>query len=255
VAASRLEQLLRHAPDEAVAGLADLAAAWLQVAYAQPARDPKPSRQQVELARLLAARMGPALAGRSASAPGLAIRFRRIFRRLAGFSVSVNRDFARPEVDALLASPDRATWTGQRDHAQLLLAVQTGLRVSELASLRCRDVELGSGAHVCCHGKGRKERCTPLTKETGRVLRVWMRTHHGQPTDPLFPSRGSNRRRSGQVDIARPTRSSRSCRGCDYVAELRPPSTSSARQPGVPQHNRGRDKSTGDRLRHHGLVR
>lgn len=89
-----LEQQLPHAPDKAVAVLADLAAAWLQVAYARPAWDPKPSRQQVELARLLAARMGPALAGRSASAPGLAIRFRRIFRRLAGFSVNVDPDFA-----------------------------------------------------------------------------------------------------------------------------------------------------------------
>jgi len=99
----------------------------------------------------------------------------------------------RPEVDALLASPDRATWTGQRDHALLLLAVQTGLRVSELASLRCQDVMLGSGAHVYCNGKGRKERCTPLTKETSAVLRVWLRMRRGQPTDPLFPSRGSNR--------------------------------------------------------------
>lgn len=99
----------------------------------------------------------------------------------------------RPEVDALLASPDRATLTGRRDHALLLLAVQTGLRVSELASLRCQDVVLGSGAHVCCNGKGRKERCTPLTKDTSAVLRVWLRTRRGQPTDPLFPSRGSDR--------------------------------------------------------------
>lgn len=99
----------------------------------------------------------------------------------------------RPEVDALLACPDRTTWTGQRDHALLLLAVQTGLRVSELASLRCQDVVLGSGAHVFTVGKGRKERCTPLTKETSAVLRVWLRMRRGQPTDPLFPSRGSNR--------------------------------------------------------------
>ncbi len=99
----------------------------------------------------------------------------------------------RAEVDALLASPDRRTWTGQRDHALMLLAVQTGLRVSELAALRVEDVELGSGAHVRCWGKGRKERCTPLTKETVDVLRIWMRRRQGRPEDPLFPSRGSDR--------------------------------------------------------------
>ncbi len=109
------------------------------------------------------------------------------------FDTAIVSYLTRPEVDALLASPDRATWTGQRDHVLLLLAVQTGLRVSELASLRRQDVILGSGAHVCCYGKGRKERCTPLTRETSGVLRVWMRTRQGQPMDPLFPSRGSNR--------------------------------------------------------------
>jgi len=99
----------------------------------------------------------------------------------------------RREVEALLASPDRATWTGQRDHALLLLAVQTGLRVSEIAALRCQDVVLGAGAHVRCDGKGRRERCTPLTKETVTVLRGWMRMRPAQPQDPLFPGRGTNR--------------------------------------------------------------
>lgn len=109
------------------------------------------------------------------------------------FDTAIVSYLTRLEVQALLTSPDRATWTGQRDHALLVLAVQTGLRVSELASLCCQDVVPGSGAHVRCHGKGRKERCTPLTKGTLDVLRVWMRTRQGQPTDPLFPSRGSNR--------------------------------------------------------------
>jgi hypothetical protein len=89
-----LEQWLPQAPDAAVAILADLAAAWLQVGYARLPWDPKPSRQQVEPARLIAARMGVALAARSASAPGLAIRFRHVFRRLAGFAVYVDLDFA-----------------------------------------------------------------------------------------------------------------------------------------------------------------
>ena len=97
------------------------------------------------------------------------------------------------EIDALLASPDCATWTGQRDHTLLLLAVQTGLRVSELVGLRRQDVELGVGAHVRCRGKGRKERCTPITKATASVVRTWMRTHGGSIDDPLFPSRGTDR--------------------------------------------------------------
>ena len=77
-----------------------------------------------------------------------------------------------PEIDALLASPDRSTWTGRRDHALLLLAVQTGLRASELASLRRQDLQLGTGAWVRCEGKGRKERCTPLSRTTRQVLQA-----------------------------------------------------------------------------------
>ncbi|MGH2831350.1 MAG: tyrosine-type recombinase/integrase [Solirubrobacteraceae bacterium] len=94
----------------------------------------------------------------------------------------------RPEIEALLRSPDCSTWIGRRDHALLLLAVQSGLRVSELAGLRCCDVQLGSGAHVRCDGKGRKERCTPLTRSTTAVLRGWLRECGGQGHDPLFPS-------------------------------------------------------------------
>ena len=67
--------------------------------------------------------------------------------------------------------PDRATWIGRRDHALLVLTVQTGLRVSELTGLTCADLVLGTGAHVCCTGKGRKERATPLTAHTVAVLR------------------------------------------------------------------------------------
>ena len=96
-----------------------------------------------------------------------------------------------PEVDALLAAPDRATWTGRRDHTLLLLAVQTGLRASELTGLDCGDVHLGTGAHISCHGKGRKDRVTPLTAGTAVSLRTWLEERRGQPSDPLFPtSRG-----------------------------------------------------------------
>ncbi len=93
------------------------------------------------------------------------------------------------ETDALLAAPGRDTWTGRRDHAMLLLAAQTGLRASELIGLRCGDVALGVGAHVTCVGKGRKQRITPLTKQTVAVLRVWLAERSGRPDQPLFPSR------------------------------------------------------------------
>jgi site-specific recombinase XerD len=95
----------------------------------------------------------------------------------------------RGEVEALVASPDTTTWTGRRDHALLAVATQTGLRVSELTGLRNKDVELGVGAHLRCIGKGRKQRCTPLTRETVAVLRTWMRETGGDPDLPLFPTR------------------------------------------------------------------
>jgi integrase/recombinase XerD len=95
------------------------------------------------------------------------------------------------EIDALLATPDRTRWIGRRDHALLTLTIQTGLRVTELTSLRCQDVHLGTGANVMTSGKGRKQRATPLTSQTVAVLREWMQERDGQPDQPLFPtSRG-----------------------------------------------------------------
>jgi site-specific recombinase XerD len=92
------------------------------------------------------------------------------------------------ESDALLAAPDRASWIGRRDHALMLVALQTGLRVSELTSLARGHVHLGTGAHVRCTGKGRKERCTPLVPATVEVLRDWLGERGGGPSDPVFPS-------------------------------------------------------------------
>ena len=93
------------------------------------------------------------------------------------------------EVQALLNAPDRTTWAGRRDHALLLTAVQTGLRVSEVLRLTRADTQLSTGAHVRTIGKGRKERVTPLTTQTVAVLKVWMRACDGHPQSPLFPSR------------------------------------------------------------------
>jgi integrase/recombinase XerD len=117
----------------------------------------------------------------------LAIPAKRYERGIVGFLTPA-------EVDAVLDTPDRSSWHGKRDHALLVLAVQTGLRVSELTGLTRADLHLGTGAHVRCHGKGRKDRATPLTPQTAAVLQVWVRHHAGSPDDPLFPSR-----RGGQL--------------------------------------------------------
>lgn len=98
-----------------------------------------------------------------------------------------------PEVDALLTACDQSTWTGRRDHALLALAVQTGLRVSELIGLTRQDIHLGAGAHVACHGKGRKDRITPLTANTVTVLRHWLHEQPTRPDAPLFPTRQGRR--------------------------------------------------------------
>lgn len=111
----------------------------------------------------------------------LAIPTKRFTRTLVPF-------LNRREVDALLAAPDQRTWPGRRDHALILLAVQTGLRLSELTGLRPEDVQFGPGAHVRVIGKGRKERCTPLSKNTRAVLSAWMREPPRAPDQPLFPN-------------------------------------------------------------------
>ena len=93
------------------------------------------------------------------------------------------------EVDALLAVPDQSTRTGRRDHAMLATAIQTGLRASELTALTISSVHLGTGAHVSCLGKGRKQRATPLTATTVTTLKNWLAEYAGQPSSPLFPTR------------------------------------------------------------------
>jgi integrase/recombinase XerD len=93
----------------------------------------------------------------------------------------------RPEIDALLGAPDPSVRIGRRDRALLLVAIQTGLRVSELTNLRRGDVALGTGAHLACTGKGRKQRATPLFPQTVAVLKAWLDEQPGEAADPLFP--------------------------------------------------------------------
>ena len=112
----------------------------------------------------------------------LAIQAKRFERALVNF-------LTEPEVEALLSVPERTTWAGRRDRALLLVAVQTGLRISELIGLCVGDVHLGTGAHLVCHGKGRKERVTPLTSATVEVLRYWLAEQQATSTSHLFPTR------------------------------------------------------------------
>ena len=111
----------------------------------------------------------------------LAIPNQRFTRVQVGF-------LTRPEVEALLAAPDPHTWSGRRDHAMLLVAVQSGLRLSELTGVRRNAVILGTGAHIRVLGKGRKERATPLTKQTVAVLKAWLREIPDTTDATVFPS-------------------------------------------------------------------
>jgi integrase/recombinase XerD len=92
------------------------------------------------------------------------------------------------EADTLVGTCDQTRWSGRRDHTMFALAIQTGLRISELAGLTCSDITLGTGANVHTIGKGRKERRTPLIPTTRALLKAWLRERDGTPTDPLFPT-------------------------------------------------------------------
>jgi len=116
----------------------------------------------------------------------LAIPPKRFDKRIVTFLTAA-------EVDALIAAPDQSRWEGRRDRVLMLLAIQSGLRVSELTGLNCADVTLGSGANVRCEGKGRKQRAVPLTGPVEAMLRVWLTERAGHPADPLFPTRTGRR--------------------------------------------------------------
>ncbi|RPF28242.1 tyrosine-type recombinase/integrase [Georgenia muralis] len=118
------------------------------------------------------------------------------------------------EVDALVAAPDQSRWEGRRDRALLMLAVQTGLRVSELTGLNCRDVTLGTGANIRCEGKGRKHRAVPLTTPVTTLLRAWMAERAGLPHDPLFPTRTGRRLSRDAIALRVSTHAATAARDC-----------------------------------------
>jgi site-specific recombinase XerD len=144
----------------------------------------------------------------------LAIPNKRQARPLVGF-------LTRPEIDALLAAPDRGKWLGRRDHALLLTVVQTGLRLAEATSIRQQDVCLATGAHVRCEGKGRKERCTPLTKSTVTVLTAWIREQGADGTRILFPSTRGGRLSADAVQHLVAKYATAAQQACSSLAEKR----------------------------------
>lgn len=144
----------------------------------------------------------------------LAIPYKRLTRRLVSY-------LTRPELEAILSSVDKSTWVGRRNHAMLLLAAQTGLRLSEITALRQNDVLLGSGAHVRCEGKGRKERCTPLAKPTMAVLKAWINEQGDGESRFLFPSSSGGRLSADAVQHALATQVTRARQKCPSLATKR----------------------------------
>src|SRR5216684_2234393 len=144
----------------------------------------------------------------------LAIPYKRLTRRLVCY-------LTRPEMEAILGSVDKSTWVGRRNHALLLLAVQTGLRLSEITALRQKDVMLGHGAHVRCEGKGRKERCTPLAKPTVAALKAWINEQGCDESRFLFPSSSGGRLSADAVQHALATHVTAARQKCPALARKR----------------------------------
>jgi site-specific recombinase XerD len=144
----------------------------------------------------------------------LAIPQKRTEKKLVAF-------LTRAEFEAILAAPDQATALGRRDHALMLLAIQTGLRVSELTALTLEDVRLDrSAAFVRCRGKGRKERVTPLTMQTVKALRACLRDRSGaSQTSPLFVSRRGGPMSRDAVEHLVEVHRARAAKTCPSLAE------------------------------------
>jgi integrase/recombinase XerD len=137
--------------------------------------------------------------------PGLALHCQRILTMPSKRYVHRTVGFLdRTEIEALLLAPDQSTWIGRRDHAILLVALQTGLRVSELITLRCRDIAFGTGAHISCEGKGRKQRCTPLRRDTSKTVEAWLKDNTHNEDDLVFTTiRGDRMSRDSMEHLVR----------------------------------------------------
>ena len=192
--AAYLEQHLKKAPISLT--IADLDAPTILgfLGSLERERGNSPRTRNCRLAAIHAffafvSRQEPALGGIAQRI--LAIQGKRYGKRTIDY-------LTRPEIEALLNAPVTTTWSGLRDRTMLLVALETGLRVSELTGLLCDDFVQGTGAHVTCRGKGRKSRCVPIRRETEAELRRWLKARRGNPSDILFPgARGGALSRDG----------------------------------------------------------
>ena len=108
------------------------------------------------------------------------------------------------EIQSILDAPEPTYRDGIRDRAMLHLCFAAGLRVSELVGLQLDDLKLQPHASVVVHGKGRRERCLPLWKETTSALRAWLAVRGPVLVPELFPNaRGQPMTRSGFEYILR----------------------------------------------------
>lgn len=144
----------------------------------------------------------------------LAIPPKRFDKRIVTF-------LSPTEVDALLAAPDQHRWEGRRDRAMMLLAVQTGLRVSELIGLDCADITPGPHGSVRCEGKGRKQRAVPINGSLDALLQTWLAERGGRPADPLFPTRTGRRLSRDAVALRVATHTATAASGCPSLAGRR----------------------------------
>jgi site-specific recombinase XerD len=144
----------------------------------------------------------------------LAIPSKRFTRTVVNF-------LTRAEVDALLAAPDRRTWSSRRDHAFMLTAVQTGFRLSEMTGLKREDLILGVGAHLRVIGQGRRERCTPLARATRAVLKAWLREPQRGNSKLLFPSARGERLSVHGVQYLLNKHRLVACKACASLKEKR----------------------------------
>ncbi len=154
------------------------------------------------------------------SEPALGLQCQRILAIPSKRCVHRTVEFlTEEETAALVAAPDTQTWIGNRDRTLLLVAVQTGLRNSELTSLRHQDVAFGTGAHVRCLGKGRKMRCTPLRPDVVAMLKQWLLRQPGEPGDPVFPSSRGGRLSADAFERLVSRHVATACRTCPSLKE------------------------------------
>ncbi len=162
------------------------------ISFLQHLEEYRKNKVQTRNARLTAIRSFLRYAG--AQAPELLANIQPVLaipeKRMDRFAFDY---LTKIEIDAILNMLDLATWFGRRDHALILTLYNTGARVSEIARLQVKDVDLQKQHAIHIYGKGRKERIVPLWQQTITELSKWLASASTQPCSPLFPNRHDNR--------------------------------------------------------------